>query len=456
MGFWDWIVSIILFVISLSALITIHELGHFSMAKLFNVYCHEFSIGFGPALLHKRKEGKETYFSIRAIPFGGYVSMYGEEGSVPEEGLALPENRSLEGIKKWKKAIILVAGVVLNAVLAFVLIAISNLAFPRIVTTKYSSITEGSVAATVLKEDDLMKSHHKSYISYEYTDGEKIIHAGQFYVIDNSTIIDDTNYVLAYAPKGTKHYTKLTDGLIIYPAIAGENIATAKEDGTYEVINKPLYDAYISVDGVIVPEMVYADFTKQTYLPYENKSFVAHLTFYRLKEETKKYDVDHPISFDPTIKAVKDGDKYVWDDIGLSFKTMDDKNWTFADKWKQTFKDYGEASVAVFRGLGTLFTGGIKNMSGIVGIFDMTATLYGSYTFATYLYFWGLISVNLAIFNLLPFPGLDGFALLVTCIEGITKKKIPSKVKGIMSAVGLLLLFGLMIAIVVLDIIKLV
>ena len=95
-------------------------------------------------------------------------------------------------------------------------------------------------------------------------------------------------------------------------------------------------------------------------------------------------------------------------------------------------------------------------MSGIVGIFDMTANLYGSYTFATYLYFWGLISVNLAIFNLLPFPGLDGFALLVTVIEGITKKKIPTKVKGIMSAVGLVLLFGLMIAIVVLDIIKLV
>ena len=153
---------------------------------------------------------------------------------------------------------------------------------------------------------------------------------------------------------------------------------------------------------------------------------------------------------------IESGDKYVWEDIGLSFKTMHDEDWTFGDKVKQTFKDYGTAASAVFRGLGTLFTGGIKNLSGIVGIFDMTANLYGSYTFATYLYFWGLISVNLAIFNLLPFPGLDGFALLVTIVEAITKKKIPTKVKGIMSAIGLVLLFGLMIAIVVLDIIKLV
>ena len=453
MSVWDWIISVILFVIALSALITIHELGHFSMAKLFNVYCQEFSIGFGPALVHKRKKGKETYFSIRAIPFGGYVAMYGE-GMELEPGSVIPEERSLEGIKKWKKCIILVAGVVLNAVLAFVLIAISNLAFPRIVTTKYASISEGSVSAAVLNDDDLMRHYHQSYISYEYTDSEKIIHAGQFYVVDNTAQIDEEKYVLGYVPTGTKYYTKFTDGLLIYPAIAGEKIVTTHSDGTLNILNKPLYDAYYAVDGGINPDALYADFTQKTYAAFEGKSFEAHLHFLRFNESTDKYDIE--VDFTPTIKAVKDGDKYVWEDIGLSFKTMNDEDWTFSDKWKQTFKDYGTASIAVFKGIGTLFTGGIKNMSGIVGIFDMTANLYGSYTFATYLYFWGLISVNLAIFNLLPIPGLDGFALLITIIEAITRKKVPTKVKGIISAIGLVLLFALMIAIVVLDIIKLV
>jgi regulator of sigma E protease len=68
---------------------------------------------------------------------------------------------------------------------------------------------------------------------------------------------------------------------------------------------------------------------------------------------------------------------------------------------------------------------------------------------------WGLISVNLAIFNLLPFPGLDGWQLLVTAIEGISRKKVPTKVKSIISAVGLVLLFGLMIFITIKDILGL-
>lgn len=129
---WEWILTFLLFVISLAILIIIHELGHFSMAKAFNVYCQEFSLGFGPALFSKKGKGKETYFSIRAIPFGGYVSMYGEgeEAPVTEDGTLIPKERSLEGISRWKKAIILVAGIVMNIILALTLFAISNLAFP--------------------------------------------------------------------------------------------------------------------------------------------------------------------------------------------------------------------------------------------------------------------------------------------------------------------------------------
>src|SRR5574344_1190986 len=130
MSVWQWILSILLFIFSLGVLIVIHELGHFSMAKLFNVYCQEFSIGFGPALLHRRKKGKETYFSIRAVPLGGYVSMYGE-GVELEDGVNIPEERSLEGIKRWKKAIIVSAGIILNAALALVLFSISDLCFPQ-------------------------------------------------------------------------------------------------------------------------------------------------------------------------------------------------------------------------------------------------------------------------------------------------------------------------------------
>ena len=75
--------------------------------------------------------------------------------------------------------------------------------------------------------------------------------------------------------------------------------------------------------------------------------------------------------------------------------------------------------------------------------------------FGYFLYFWGLISCNLAIFNLLPFPGLDGWHFLVLIIEGITKKDINPKVKSIMSLIGMGLLFLLMIAVTIKDIVKL-
>ena len=127
----DIFIAIIEIIIILGLLISLHEAGHLSMAKAFHVYCFEYSIGFGPALLHKKRKNGETYFSLRAIPLGGYVSMYGETGETPDGYEAPDPSRSLNAIAKWKKAIVLVAGVFLNFVLGLVLIFISNIAFPQ-------------------------------------------------------------------------------------------------------------------------------------------------------------------------------------------------------------------------------------------------------------------------------------------------------------------------------------
>ena len=71
------LVKIIVFILVLSVIIIVHELGHFLTAKKYGILCHEFSIGMGPAI-YKKKKG-ETTFAIRAIPIGGYVSMAGEQ-----------------------------------------------------------------------------------------------------------------------------------------------------------------------------------------------------------------------------------------------------------------------------------------------------------------------------------------------------------------------------------------
>ena len=450
-----WIVTIVLFIISLSLLIVIHELGHLSMAKLFNVYCKEFSVGFGPALLHKRKEGKETYFSIRAVPLGGYVSMYGEDVEL-EEGVVLPPERSLDGIKRWKKAIILVAGVTLNAVLALTLFAVSNLCFKNNYVTNEVTVAEGTFAYDIgLRDGDTMyvlgpadgKLNTTNRVTAYYKEGE-VTYEDYFFVIDDNVTYNDNPYVLCYYPSSAKVKTSFSSSIFLFQA--------ATDDYVKETSFKSWTEA-----GIILAH--YPEYRQDYLKPIDNTSFVTHLNFVRNGEVT---------NYAFGVKTVASGNSYVWEDFGLYFKV--NKEWApFSERVKGTFEDFGHASVVVFKGLGMIFTGGIKNMSGIVGILNFSSTVLNNYSFSYYIYLWGLISVNLAIFNLLPFPGLDGWALLVTGIEGSVNSikrakykkqnnetssfqewKIPSKVKNIVSFIGLALLMLLMLAIVVLDILR--
>ena len=110
------VLGILAFVVLLSVIIIIHELGHLITAKKFGVYCHEFSIGMGPRLWHH--QFKETTLSLRAIPFGGYVMMAGEDDGSEEveEMKNVPENRRLNGIAAWKQVIIMAAGAFMNLI----------------------------------------------------------------------------------------------------------------------------------------------------------------------------------------------------------------------------------------------------------------------------------------------------------------------------------------------------
>ena len=107
--------SILYTLIILSIIIMVHEIGHLISAKLFNVYCKEFSLGMGPKIWGFK--GKETSYNLRMFPFGGFVAMAGEE-SVGEE-VAL--ERSLLGIKRYKRILIMLSGIFMNFILAFVL-----------------------------------------------------------------------------------------------------------------------------------------------------------------------------------------------------------------------------------------------------------------------------------------------------------------------------------------------
>lgn len=106
------------FAIVISVIVFVHEFGHFITAKYFGVYCGEFSIGMGPLLW--KKQGKETQYSIRAIPIGGYVSMAGEADDTKKD-VEVPFERTILGIKAWQRIVVMLAGIVMNFLLAWII-----------------------------------------------------------------------------------------------------------------------------------------------------------------------------------------------------------------------------------------------------------------------------------------------------------------------------------------------
>ena len=118
--------TLIYFLIIIAVIIFIHELGHMLAAKFFGCYVTEFALGFGPTIL--KKQGKETLYSLRAVPLGGFTGMvekeniptkFDENGN-PIEFLTVPKERTLYGIATWKRIIIFLAGPFMNMLLACV------------------------------------------------------------------------------------------------------------------------------------------------------------------------------------------------------------------------------------------------------------------------------------------------------------------------------------------------
>ncbi len=151
------IVNIIVFLLILGSIIIIHELGHFIAAKFFGVYCAQFSIGFGPKLWSKK--GKETEYEIRALPFGGFVAMAGEDVQDDETFKDVPVERTLKGKKTYQKVIIFLAGVFMNFVLAAIVLLGVNMTAGQIPVNnaEVGHVMENSVAEHYgLKEGDVI------------------------------------------------------------------------------------------------------------------------------------------------------------------------------------------------------------------------------------------------------------------------------------------------------------
>ena len=176
--------NIIGFIFALGIIVFIHELGHFTVAKVFGLYVSEFSLGFGPILISHKS--KETRYSLRTIPLGGFVSVVGEEDDkiTPNEDdsidPSLYEGRTVQDLNTFKKCLFTLAGVIMNFLLALAIMSAMLLSYKQIrgdIGTTIGEVVENYPAYKAgIKEGDTiismechdLKTNIKSYDDLVY------------------------------------------------------------------------------------------------------------------------------------------------------------------------------------------------------------------------------------------------------------------------------------------------
>ncbi len=470
------VLSIILFLIALGVLVTIHECGHFIAAKSFNVYCSDFSIGFGPKICKiKRKKG-ETKFSIGILPIGGYVSMFGEGTELPE-GVKIPRSRSLIGIARWKRLIIFAAGVIMNFVLAYIIFFICASCFPQYSPVNINSINISNTETYI--ENPSITDLDGNNILDTYVQGD-IINASSIKLVDQSgndeiqyvfpnlisditpifdengdiakyqlnytnaeliTINEETkSYILAFnsGSNGIKQLDEIANFLVLYEA---KEIDLSSSNYRVSVLGADKNNETTEYELVI-------NDNQRLYLPIvnEDSSLIqfSGSSFNELAFNINRFHNDNTSGSEKEIYHnllhIKDEDQNGRIDplnIGINYHTY----WNGWNSFKVAGDYWVQSTSLISEAIGNLFVGqGWDQMGGPVAIFTQTTSILQNYPFNYYLQSWGTISVNLALINLLPFPGLDGWQILVTIIEGVVnfiKKQIYlQKVKSSKSNVN--------------------
>jgi regulator of sigma E protease len=165
------LLTIVAFVIIFSLLILIHELGHFLVAKKSGIKVEEFGLGIPPKVWGFRPKDSETEYTINAIPFGGFVRLYGED---IEDEKALKSHRSFSGKPAWIKILVVVAGVIMNFILAFVLLTIGFIVGIQPLFVSPQDVYQGINNGTIKLEQGIVVKEPLSK-DLDFQQGDRII-----------------------------------------------------------------------------------------------------------------------------------------------------------------------------------------------------------------------------------------------------------------------------------------
>lgn len=443
------IALILIGVLLFELIIFIHEFGHFITAKKSGIKVNEFSLGMGPKIFSFGKG--ETKYSLRIFPIGGFCAMEGED----EES---PEPRAFNNAKVWKRMIVIIAGAVMNIILGFVLMFVVVVQQDAYSSTEVQSFPATSFSScTGLQSGDVIKEINGYGISTSM----------------------DFNYPISTAE------LKTVDGstLEIYKEDCGNNLYNMAVSLVQDKNNK-LSDEQVSKVNELLSkstnEIVKAKSKEDAYSVYENYykeiNDACGIKDYKVekiveKETRKRYTADILVERNGEEKLLKNVQFFTYTtkdnsdlQVSIDFYVKPIEK-TFGSVISQTFKQTISTCKMIYASLGGLLTGkfGLKDMSGPIGIASAVTTVASESLSSGFMsavnsiiYVMMIITVNLGLFNMLPFPALDGGRFVFLIIEAIRGKSVPRKVEAIVNGIGMGLLILLMILITANDIFKLI
>jgi len=426
------------FLFVLGVLVFIHELGHFLLARWNGVRVLTFSLGFGPKLL-KVQRG-DTEYAISAIPLGGYVKMAGEN---PDD-LHTGADDEFMAKSKWQRFQILIAGPLMNILLAVVLLAgilmrgaevLAYLDRPAVV----GAVQKGSPAekAGILPGDTITRFGSADVRTWEHLD---MAVAGRPNREVDVTLLRD----------GREQHLKVTPDL---------TQLRTRGDARFDVGTiGALPDVYPSVDSFVKGKPAETSGLKpgDLLLAVDGERMVFRS---QVIEVISKKPGDKPIVFrirrdgqDQTIAVTpyRDGDRTLvgiyMNEATRSFKP------TPLEAIGMSIQRNIEMSGMILGTLKDLVTGEAspKQLMGPVGI----AQLSGESAQAGWMALLGLmasISLNLGLLNLMPIPVLDGGHIFIMAIETISRRDFSLQMKEKMLFVGFVLLMTLMVTVIYND-----
>ncbi len=448
--------NIILAILVLSVIVIAHEFGHFILAKANGVMVMEFSIGFGPRLLHFKKG--ETIYSIKLLPFGGACMMLGEDMDMGGEDDHVPDSdedadaagqggdrlaqeydmsRSFGAKSVWARMSILAAGPIFNFILAFLLavVIIGSVGYDP---CEVSYVAEDSPAAEAgLQEGDLITriNGRKAVFSKELTLVTTLHPDRELNVVYTR---DGNEYTTTIVPEYRKRTSYMTGITLLSDCTISsvENKSPAKSGGL------KINDVIVSINGVAMED---SQMVVDTIQGSDGS---------KLKLVVSRDGQELTLFVTPTLT---ERESYYIGMTSYGYRVSCSALKTL----EYSFSEVGYWIRAVIGSLGMIFRGQVTldDVSGPVGVVSTIGNVVEQsksdgwfYVFLNLFNMAVMISANLGVMNLLPLPALDGGRLLFVIIEILRGKPVSREKEGMVHFVGMILLMILMVVVLVNDV----